>query len=178
MANEKKCDSLESRSSSPPHCGGLLSHADRRRRTAINTAKTIHVIPTDNLSFAMPILTSFGGMTQHIAVRQNCAGRSLCPAEARNSHSLVRGLRRLQPEPRHITSTANLPFAIPILALRLGGMTRVCAMRETAPLCGVIFGGSRKARPPPQPPKINLTSNPPNHPRQKNIRRPFERRIP
>ena len=86
---------------------------------------------------------------------KNCAGRSLCPAEARNSHSLVCGLRRLPPAPRHVIPTANLPFAIPILALRLGGMTSVCAMRETAPLCGVIFGGSRKARPP-QPPKINF----------------------
>ncbi len=27
----------------------------------------------------MPILTLFGGMTQHIAIRQNCAGRSLAP---------------------------------------------------------------------------------------------------
>ena len=36
---------------------------------------------------------------QMVAVRQNCAGRSLCPAEARNSHSLVRGLRRLPPAP-------------------------------------------------------------------------------
>ncbi len=45
-------------------------------------------ISTENTSFAMPILTAFGGMTC-FAVRQNCAGRSLCPAEARYSHSLI-----------------------------------------------------------------------------------------
>ncbi len=28
-------------------------------------------------------------MTQYIAVRQDCAGRSLCPAEARYSHPLI-----------------------------------------------------------------------------------------
>ena len=30
------CGSSEPRSSPPPHCGGLLSHSDRRRRTASN----------------------------------------------------------------------------------------------------------------------------------------------
>ena len=47
-------------------------------------------ISTDNHSFAMPILARWlGGMTQHVAVRQDCAGRSLYPAEARYSHSLI-----------------------------------------------------------------------------------------
>ena len=35
----KSCDSLESRSSPPPHSGGLLSHSDRRRRTALQKPK-------------------------------------------------------------------------------------------------------------------------------------------
>ena len=33
---------------------------------------------------------------------------------------------------------------------------RVARAAVTSPRSGVIFGGSRKARPPPQPPKINF----------------------
>ena len=60
------------------------------------------------------------------------------------------------------------PFEMPILASRLGGMMWYITVQEPAPHRGVIFGGSRIARPP-QPPKINFIRNPP----QANIRSPF-----
>ena len=47
-------------------------------------------ISSDNHPFEMPILARrLGGMTQRVAVRQDYAGRSLAPAEARYSHSLI-----------------------------------------------------------------------------------------
>ena len=114
---------------------------------------------------------------------QSRAGRSLCPAEARYSliaHS--RGPHRLRPENfpindacgslnravrrRPTAADCNSLCARSVLRRRRTARQKPkmqsaglrgpqAAARTTVPRSGVIFGGSRKARPP-QPPKINF----------------------